>query len=349
MAVDMNLGQTRAIISDCIRAEINRAQMAYILATAFWESAQTMEPVVEAFWLTEEWRKANLRYYPWHGRGLVQITWEDNYRRASPVAGVDLAAEPDKALDPTIARKLLIDGCMTGLYTGKKITDYITDSKKDFVGARRVVNGTDKAKSIASLAHEYEHALALDGIGRGPDLTLDEMPVIRKGDQGSAVLIHQQDLYRLGYFSGDQDGKFGSLTEAATIEFQLAHDCDPDGVVGRETRTAMRDAEPRRRAQESISGLRAKGSGTIKDGDRAFAAGGVAVGASELLGGVAEDALEKAERLDDLGLLDQITGWIGSNIDTVILFAGAVLTGYFVLRMMRRRVEDHNTGAHRGR
>lgn len=36
-------------------------------------------PVREAYWLSEAWRAANLRYYPWYGRGLMQCTWQDNY------------------------------------------------------------------------------------------------------------------------------------------------------------------------------------------------------------------------------------------------------------------------------
>ena len=47
-----------------------REQVAYLLATAFHETAQTMQPVREAFWLSEDWRRANLRYYPYYGRGM---------------------------------------------------------------------------------------------------------------------------------------------------------------------------------------------------------------------------------------------------------------------------------------
>src|SRR4029079_15992876 len=56
--------------------------LAYMLATAFQETNQTMQPVREAYWLSEEWRRRNLRYYPFYGWGYVQLTWEANYRRA---------------------------------------------------------------------------------------------------------------------------------------------------------------------------------------------------------------------------------------------------------------------------
>src|SRR5438045_92240 len=55
------------------------AWVAYGLATAWHETAAQMQPVREAYWLSEDWRKANLRYFPWYGRGFVQITWQANY------------------------------------------------------------------------------------------------------------------------------------------------------------------------------------------------------------------------------------------------------------------------------
>jgi hypothetical protein len=42
-------------------------QVAYQLATVHWETNRTFEPVREAYWLSEEWRKRNLRYYPFYG------------------------------------------------------------------------------------------------------------------------------------------------------------------------------------------------------------------------------------------------------------------------------------------
>ena len=39
-------------------------QVAYVLATTQWETAQTFQPVREAFWLDEEWRRANLSTIP---------------------------------------------------------------------------------------------------------------------------------------------------------------------------------------------------------------------------------------------------------------------------------------------
>ena len=59
--MNMNLGFTHLIVEECRKFGCLRNQAAYILATAYWETARTMHPVVEAYWLSEEWRKKNLR------------------------------------------------------------------------------------------------------------------------------------------------------------------------------------------------------------------------------------------------------------------------------------------------
>ena len=138
--------------------DLDEQKLAYIMATSEWETAHSHEPVVEAFWLSESWRRNNLRYYPWHGRGFVQLTWEDNYKRAQDELGLGtlLTDDPDKAMEPTIAAQIIVRGMAQGWYTGKKLSDYIGGGQADYVEARRIVNGTDKAKEIADIAEEYE-------------------------------------------------------------------------------------------------------------------------------------------------------------------------------------------------
>lgn len=155
----MDLGDTALIERECLAHGCDANQTAYILATAYWETARTMRPVVEAFWLSEDWRRRNLRYYPWHGRGYVQLTWEANYIKAGDKLGLDLTTDPDVVMQPEVAVQILVQGMMEGWFTGKKLPDYVDGGAKDYIGARRVVNGTDKAKAIAELAREYEASI----------------------------------------------------------------------------------------------------------------------------------------------------------------------------------------------
>lgn len=159
MPVDLKLGYTWLIQSECQKQALTRHQTAYVLATAYWETNRTMEPVREAYWLSEEWRKKNLRYYPWYGRGFVQLTWKDNYLKAQEQLGVDLTTNPDAAMHPDISAQILVMGMKRGWFTSKKLADYIGPSGVDYVNARRIVNGTDRANDIARLAVEYEQAL----------------------------------------------------------------------------------------------------------------------------------------------------------------------------------------------
>ena len=155
------------IIETCAAEGLLRNQAAYVLATAEWETNYTFEPVAEAYWVknAEAWRKKNLRYWPWYGRGFVQLTWEANYRKAGEKIGVDLIADPDAAMVPANAAKILVLGMKEGWFTGKALGDYITLQASDFVGARRIINGTDKAAKIAALAKTHDRDLLAAGYG----------------------------------------------------------------------------------------------------------------------------------------------------------------------------------------
>ncbi|OEU52176.1 MAG: carboxypeptidase [Desulfuromonadales bacterium C00003096] len=149
-------GTIEAIKWECRAQGIGlNTQITYVLATTQWETNQTFEPVREAYWLSENWRKNNLRYYPFYGRGFVQLTWKNNYEKYSRILGVDMASDPDIAMRPNVALFVLVHGFKTGTFTGRKITDYIDETKTDFVRARRCINGTDKAHEIADIAKKF--------------------------------------------------------------------------------------------------------------------------------------------------------------------------------------------------
>jgi putative chitinase len=97
------------------------------------------------------------------GRGYVQITGRANYQKASKLVGKDLVANPDLALDPAIAARIIVHGMVNGWFTGRKMADF--DS---YLNMRRVVNGTDRAALIAGYAEKFEDALKL----------LDEAPAL---------------------------------------------------------------------------------------------------------------------------------------------------------------------------
>ena len=98
-------------------------------------------PIREAFYLGEpepaESHRKTLRYYPYYGRGFIQITWRDTYASLGPEiaslwgAGADdptfdLVAHPDNLLDPDMsaAASALFFRDKPGLTAAAKAGDY---------------------------------------------------------------------------------------------------------------------------------------------------------------------------------------------------------------------------------
>ncbi len=153
----------KTVLAACAGAPL--AHAAYMLATAWHETAKTMQPVREAFWLSEDWRKTHLRYYPWYGRGYVQLTWQPNYKRADDELGLNgsLVAKADRAMEPAIAAQIMRKGMDEGWFTGVKLSAVLPMSgvadREHYMNARTIINGHDKADLIEDYAQVFERAL----------------------------------------------------------------------------------------------------------------------------------------------------------------------------------------------
>lgn len=203
--MNLNVGDTQLIIAEAAKGGLLRNQLAYVLATAWHETGGKMNPVTESlsysvsglmntFSRTRiskadcerygrkdgkaanqvaiancvyggEWGKKNLGNikqgdgWLYRGRGYVQITGRANYEKFG------IASNPDEALISKVSARILVEGMSKGSFTGKKISDYITLQKSDFVEARRIINGTDKADLIAGYAKKYDSMLKAAGYG----------------------------------------------------------------------------------------------------------------------------------------------------------------------------------------
>lgn len=165
---------TDAVLAACEGLPL--AHTAYVCATSWHETNGKMMPVREAYWLSENWRRRNLaRYFPWYGRGMVQITWEVNYQRADmelAKAGIiergalmrdlDLALRPDIAA--FITRRGMTEGWFAGDRTGRHtLARHLpmtgTATRAQYIQARRIINGLDKADLVEDYAQWFERAL----------------------------------------------------------------------------------------------------------------------------------------------------------------------------------------------
>lgn len=153
--------------------------LAYALATAHHETGRAMQPIREQggeAYLRRMYdiegerpdlarRMGNtapgdgVRYA---GRGFVQLTWKSNYAAMTGPTCVDLVAFPDRALDMPVAAEILFTGMIRGMFTGHKLADYFSGRRADWTGARRIVNGTDRASTIATYGRLYRAALRED-------------------------------------------------------------------------------------------------------------------------------------------------------------------------------------------
>lgn len=162
--------------------------LAYMLATVFHETAQTMQPVRETLAKSDAQAIARLnaaynagklksvknRYWVdgYFGRGLVQLTHEKNYDRMGMILGIPLRQNPSLALDMKTSVDILFEGMTKGVsnkgdFTKYSLEDYFNGNTNDPKGARRIINGTDKAELIA----QY-HGNFLDAITKAEEVAV---------------------------------------------------------------------------------------------------------------------------------------------------------------------------------
>lgn len=161
---------------------ISYPQGAYILATIWHETATTMQPIAEygkgkgriygtwyknskdQLYSFKDGSKTTAYLsddYPllYYGRGYIQLTWFENFKKASEKLKHDFLNNPDDVMQIEHATNILLLGMKDGWFTGRKLSDYINQSKKDYLNARRIINGMDKASLIAGYAETFEKAL----------------------------------------------------------------------------------------------------------------------------------------------------------------------------------------------
>jgi putative chitinase len=149
--------------------------LAYMLATTFHETAKTMQPIEEYgkgknYKYGKKVKRSGIPYtLPdkiYYGRGYVQLTWYENYETMGRLLGIDLLNNPELALDAHHAADIMFEGMTKGNsnfgdFTGKSLEHYFNDTKEDWVNARKIINGLDKAELIAGYGKKFYNALKL--------------------------------------------------------------------------------------------------------------------------------------------------------------------------------------------
>lgn len=97
--------------------------------------------------------------FKYRGRGLVHLTWKNNYQKAKDYFGIDFVGSPEDAAGFKNSVPIMIWGMKEGIFTNQKLGTYVNNTTKDYQGARKVINGSDQKVLIASYATKFEAIL----------------------------------------------------------------------------------------------------------------------------------------------------------------------------------------------
>ena len=180
----------------------DHADLAYILATVKHETGDWMQPIREgAHRFGPTYTDASAKRavasihakgiistnyalpsgpygQSYYGRGLVQITWYDNYQKFASILGVPLDKNPDLALEWDHALDILFLGMRDGVFTGKKLSDFTFPDQ--FKQARVIVNADSHKKwggneriddRLARYSRTFLEALNASQSGGSPEPT----------------------------------------------------------------------------------------------------------------------------------------------------------------------------------
>lgn len=167
------------LIDEAHRRDRRLQEVAYVLASAYHESSR--------FRYKEEIGHGEGKAYGascplmgtgskvtksavYFGRGWIQNTWLENFAKLSIAASlhfgrpIDLVNNPDLlTADDELQAWCLWHGFVTGIWTTRNLADYFGEGRADYIGARAIVNGNDRAEQIAGYARQFEAALELIG------------------------------------------------------------------------------------------------------------------------------------------------------------------------------------------
>lgn len=197
------------------------------------------------------------------GRGYPQVTGRSNYKRAAVLTGVDLISQPERMLEPKLAAAVMWDAMLKGWFTGRKLSQYFGKGKSDPKGARAIVNGTDRAATIAGYFAHFKEAFTLAYVGRtvAKDAAPGRKPPTSSkiapsrdwaymteapphGAKSFEIETVQRRLAAMGYFPGKIDQGWGRLTASAIGGFKNDRHVLPATVlIDRQLQDALDAAE----------------------------------------------------------------------------------------------------------
>lgn len=156
------------IFNEADKQGTDKRYLAYMLATAWHETAKTMQPIEEIgkgkLLPYGKKQKLNGNKYTdtdqiFYGRGFVQLTWYENYQKAGIKLGHDFIHNAADVMQIGFATRIMFLGMTEGWFTGRKLSHYFNDKITDPINARKIINGLDCATTIKGYYDKFYDAL----------------------------------------------------------------------------------------------------------------------------------------------------------------------------------------------
>lgn len=280
-------------------------------------------------------KRKNLKYW-YIGRGLIQTTWDFNYKKVQDATGIECVSQPWLLEETEYAVKSAVI-----FWKNNKLNDFA--DANDIRGATKKINGGyNHLKERTEYIKRFQQVLAGDDIeGLPPAKILSK----------SEVKNVQAKLKEAGYHEvGIPNGEIGSRTVAALAAFKSDNGLPVNDDIDDETLLALDDAPEREISEDRANGVPEDDESTTsaKRTMQAGAAGVGVMGVPQVLSFI-EPVLEKTEETQ--GIVERITdiyhpvkSLIASNPE---IFVGAafLIVFYFGYKAYKGIVRDFRQGS----
>lgn len=168
------------------------------------------------------------------GRGAIQVTGRDNYKRVGDALGIDLVNMPERAAEPAVG---LLVSCE---FWKEKDLNRLADQDNVVAVTHKVNGGENGLADRKVYLSRAKLAVQAWAAGTLAQPMASETPTLHRGLTSDSVGKLQEMLSFLGWpIAIDRD--FGPGTETAVKGVQILAQLQSDGIVGPLTWAAIKD------------------------------------------------------------------------------------------------------------